>query len=228
MTSSPPELYLIGFTGAAGAGKDTAGTVLAMHGYRTLAFADALRVDVSQAWLIDMSTLTRPETKEHPISSLAIGRCIYEPFLQWARAQGLDLRVPRSPRWIMQRWGTEFRRARHPDYWVERVRQRIARLHEQGIRHIAITDVRFPNEAELVRLLGGYVVRIVRPELPQMSEDTSTHASEHHPELRADLQLINRGGLAHLHEDVLSVARQLYGPEGVPSPTVVTPGGATA
>ena len=44
-----------------------------------------------------------------------------------------------------------------------------------GVKVVFISDMRFPNEADLVKELGGCVIRIQRPGL----DDGDGHASEH-------------------------------------------------
>ena len=73
---------------------------------------DALRMEVAQAWRVDVRMLAHRPTKEWPLPALAIGMCGDPFFVTWAAGQELNLHEPRSPRWIMQRWGTEFRARR--------------------------------------------------------------------------------------------------------------------
>jgi hypothetical protein len=68
-----------------------------------------------------------------------------------------------SARHMMQTLGTEWGRACiHPDFWVM-----IARVETQHIITnggcVVIDDVRFPNEAAMIRDLGGELWRIDRP-----------------------------------------------------------------
>ena len=71
----PP--LIIGLCGLAGVGKDTVAELLATHcGAARIAFADALRAEICTAYSLDPVYLTRRETKEHPISALALARCL--------------------------------------------------------------------------------------------------------------------------------------------------------
>lgn len=164
--------HVIGLTGPMGSGKDTVADLLVTHcGAHKLAFADALRGEIVEAYCIEHIYLTRRETKEHPISALALSRCLDTAFVgrmliqhQKFNDSMLDLDAPRSPRQIMQWWGTEYRRAVQPGYWVSKVAQRIHWLHKAlGARLVVITDVRFEDEANLVRNLGGQIWQIKRP-----------------------------------------------------------------
>ena len=67
--------------------------------------------------------------------------------------------------WILQRYGTEFRRDQDPDYWVKATRKRIHDyLATQGVPSLAVvTDVRFPNEVKMIRGMGGMVLYVDTP-----------------------------------------------------------------
>jgi hypothetical protein len=77
-------------------------------------------------------------------------------------------------RTLLQWWGTEFRRSVNPDYWVNKVAQRIA---EEKPEIALITDVRFMNEVNFVRKYGE-VIKIDRPSLPSLRGAAGVHASE--------------------------------------------------
>jgi hypothetical protein len=206
-------LYLIGLTGKPGAGKDSCAEALRAHGYQTIAFADALRAEVAQAWRIDQRMLSDRATKEWPLPALAIGMCSDPHFLHWAVHREHSLQEPRSARWIMQHWGTEYRRAQDEDYWV-RVVQRWARQRVGlGNNHLAVTDVRMRNEAALIHALGGSVVRVHRPELASvLSAATVGHDSEAQArQIDADGVIHNDAGLDALPAEVARVAAWLMG-----------------
>ena len=152
-------IHVIGLTGPIGSGKDTVAALLHTHcGAQVLAFADALRAEIVESFCIEHAFLTRRETKEHPISALTLNRCLDSAFVGRMLMQHhalhpgtvLDLDAPRSPRQIMQWWGTEYRRAAQPGYWISKAAQHIHWLHKsQSSRLAVITDVRFEDEAIL-------------------------------------------------------------------------------
>lgn len=210
---------LIGFTGRAGAGKDTCAQLLAAHGFQAIAFADALRSEVAEAWRVDPRMLTDRDTKEWPIAALAVERCTDLRFVRAiVDAEGgmsaEEFAAPRSPRWVMQRWGTEYRRAQDGRYWLDIVarwagQQRDAALHAHRPALLCVTDVRFPNEAALIRALGGHLVLVHRPDLPAMNGDTGQHASE--AALPAGIEVHNDGDLEHLRAELARVLSTLTG-----------------
>jgi len=72
---------------------------------------------------------------------------------------------------LLQWWGTEYRREQDPQYWVKRL---VGGLNPS--RRYVITDVRFPNEATALTLLGGEVWRVEGRESENVGVDK--HASE--------------------------------------------------
>ena len=204
MTTQP----LIGLTGAAGAGKDEAAKVLVRAGWRAMAFADALRIEVAAAWAIDIRLFADRVAKESTTPQLCVKWCQSSQFMAWANHIGLALNQPRSPRWVMQAWGT-WRRTQTPLYWVNYVEQWVNYQRGVSTRGLVITDVRLANEAAMVRWRGGHLVRVHRPDLPALPDDTAAHESEQHNTLPADIDLHNDGDLQHLQTEVWRVVQQL-------------------
>jgi hypothetical protein len=199
---------LLGLVGAAGAGKDAAGAVLVRAGWHRIAFADALRVEVSEAWGVHIANFVRRDDKDSPWHQLRVGYCGNADFLRWASYAGFSLHQARSPRWVMQQWG-EFRRAGNPLHWVNQVEQWINHHNSTGHRGLVITDVRMANEAAMVRWRGGHLVRVHRPGLPPLPADTAHHASEGHGQLQVDADLHNTGSLEDLPAEVWRLVQRI-------------------
>ena len=179
-------MKLIALCGAAGAGKDTVADMLPA---RKLAFADALYREVAEAWGVEPHVLRCRETKELPTELLAVDLCMDNGFREDFAKHWQAL--PRSPRQILQWWG-DYRRAQDPEYFVNRL---------QPVGDTVITDVRFPNEAALVRQLGGQLWQICRP---GYEAGGTGHASDTDGcEFRPDVILHNSGGLDDLRRMVL-------------------------
>lgn len=194
---------LIGLTGHAGAGKDTAADILCACGWQRAAFADALRLEIASWWSIDVRTLTERQHKDAVSERLCVGQGANRDWMQWAvEVRGHAIMAPRSPRWLMQQWG-DFRRATDPLYWVRPVQHWIRHERSQAMRRgaeadLVVTDVRLPNEAQALRAMGGRIVRVHRPGLTALPADTAGHVSEGHTALQADADVVNDGALLDL------------------------------
>jgi len=73
---------------------------------------------------------------------------------------------------LMQWYATDYRRKLTPSYWLNKWQHSAERAMGGGW-NIIVDDIRFPNEAELVRSLGGYIIKVLR--------DTN-HDLTHHSE----------------------------------------------
>lgn len=209
MTAPIPTGLLIGLTGQPDAGKDSVAAVLCAAQWRSIAFADALRVEVAGAWGIDQRLLTDRKHKESSTPQLAAGLAGNASWLRWAAVNGHSLAQPRSPRWVMQQWGTEFRRAADPLYWVKHVIYWVQYQRQHHAVNLVVTDVRFADEAQALRSLGGRIVRVHRPGATALAADTAKHGSEQHGQLPADAEIHNDGPLDALGAEVWRVVHQL-------------------
>lgn len=194
-------MKLIALCGAAGAGKDTVADMLPA---RKLAFADALYREVAEAWGVEQHVLRCRETKEKSLPELALRYCNDGRFLEAHRDTPWD--AGRSPRQILQWWG-DYRRAQDPDYFVKLTRKELVNWDwasaAGGERSgFVLTDVRFPNEAAMVRQLGGQIWQIRRPgyEAGGTGHASDTDGSEFSP----DRVLVNGGSLEDLRATVLA------------------------
>lgn len=170
---------IIGLTGLAGTGKDSAALYLCQeYGFVQAAFADPLRSMVLQFLEeagLDHAWLTERRCKERLITGLGV-----------------------SARALMQVLGTEVGRALHPDLWVRHLGLRLGLdgqpsstpVHDR----IVLSDVRFRNEAAWLRARGGRLVRLHR--------DTAAGVRPHASELQVldlvpDVDLWNNGPTLH-------------------------------
>lgn len=217
----PRPLTVIGLTGLAGTGKDTVAALLRAHcGASTLAFADALRAEIADAFCIETIFLTRRETKEQPLPALALKNCTERAFvdrmlvLHAASGNPINPAAPRSPRQIMQWWGTEYRRSQDAGYWVKKAQQTISWLSKaEQADLVVLSDVRFANEAELVRCWGGQIWQVLRPGAHPANAHTSEATGE---QFAPDAVIHNTQGLRELRDAVLSTwAAQAWGLPGV-------------
>ena len=104
-----------------------------------------------------------------------------------------------TARHICQTLGTEWgRTCIHPDVWLHCWQRKALQNMDRGI-DVVVDDVRFPNEAELIRHLGGEVWCIERPAVLR----TTTHASEGGlDDFTFDRRIVNDGSLLELYAQV--------------------------
>jgi hypothetical protein len=147
-----PVQYLIGLGGVSGSGKTTAGQYLEKRsGYKTIAFADSLKDIVAYLYGLDRKVLEG----DAPVRA--------------ERKKPLQQCPSRSMVDILQAMGTEVFRSFDPDVWINHVRRKI------NTDRVVITDMRYVNEIEFVKSLGGYAFEIVRP---GHKSEAPVHASE--------------------------------------------------
>ena len=145
---------IIGFVGFIGSGKDTAADYLVnFHEFRRDSFANTLKDAVACVFGWDRIML-EGRTKE--------ARAWREEVdVWWAERLGIP---ELTPRWVLQRWGTEVCRAGfHDDIWIASVENKIRKTKD----NIVISDVRFPNEIKAIHNAGGIVVRVKRGDDPE-------------------------------------------------------------
>lgn len=183
---------VVGLVGLRGAGKDKTAQFLVAQGWRRIAFADALYLEVAEAFGVTVAFLQHRDTKESPLPELALVNCKDELFVgcflayedHVAARDGLvlapmtvRLTQPRSPREILQVWGTEYRRQMYrDDYWRAQVAAVVMANPDQNF---VVSDVRFPDEGKLIEdVLGGQLARVIRPGLGGADDQALRHASE--------------------------------------------------
>jgi hypothetical protein len=208
---------VVGLIGLKGAGKDTAAAFLKTRGFVRVAFADALYLEVAQTYSVELDLLQNRDTKETPLEALPLKHCRDTRFIAVCRIldpNGTNeefLEKWRSPRQILQWWGTDYRRKIDKDaYWLDIVRDVIEA--DPGANFV-ITDVRFPNEAQFVTDIGGKLARIRRPSLEALAaqerEADSTFAHTSETALlhwKTDYEFINEdGNPKKLQETILEV-----------------------
>lgn len=231
----------IGLIGVKGAGKDTCASVLVeKRNFIRVAFADALYDEVANAFAVSKTTFGNRATKETPIPELALRRCKNKEFIEVALVhltrdnhlrkaaltyiltgkltRGVSNRKTkqlakeaRSPRWTMQKWGTEYRRRSQygvDSYWLDLLSEQISANPEAN--HV-VTDVRFLNEVRFIEARRGTLVRVRRPELERLEHEnrlangTAAHCSETELlDARVDFEVLNvEGNEVGMHQQIL-------------------------
>lgn len=169
-------MELIAITGKRGHGKSTAAARLEAEGYVHINFADPLREIARIAYGVSFDEMLDPVLKE----------------------QKLDRWPFKSPREILQHIGTEMFRSYEDSTWVEAFK-RTASRHER----VVCSDCRFLNEAEMVRALGGKIIRVEDPRKLAKTDAASLHASELEMEkIVPDWTVTNDRTIADLHSAI--------------------------
>lgn len=171
-------MILIGTAGPAGSGKDTVGDYLKnKHGFQTMSFAAPLKRMLAAGGMTEPSDRAK---KEEIIPGLTFS---------WRRAA--------------QTLGTEWGRELDPNLWVKLVKRDILKLQaERPHARIVLTDVRFENEAAMVRDLGGQVWHLTgrRAELGTAAGHVSEKSLMFYPP--RDALIGNRGNLDYLRVQI--------------------------
>lgn len=199
---SGSNLPLIGLKGHKGAGKDSVASILCCRPYNFVrrAFADELKREVYNAF--GYALLLQLYAKEQ------IEGCAFADWMGFLDAHKYD--APDAEygwvRPLLQFWGTEYRRQLcRDDYWLRKMEALL-------MPGVVVTDIRFPNEADLVRKAGGWIVHVERP----MEVTPDTHASEALLDaIAADYTLYNDGSLEDLRTEAVTLIPFLQEQEGV-------------
>ena len=169
-------MKLIGITGKARSGKDSAAKYLwTQYGFSRIAFADPLK-EAAQA----MFGLSDRQAWDDELKEVVIPH--------WNMA----------PRQMFQKEGTEAgRNVFGGDLWIKRFMLTYNLLKDTD--DIIVPDVRFDNEAEALRSLGGIIIEVRRGQAG-LSGSAGAHVSESGLSLPADYVIENEGTLEELHE----------------------------
>ena len=102
---------------------------------------------------------------------------------------------------LLQWWGAEFRRGYcGDDYWIKKMRLAAATWYARD--WLIITDVRFPNEAELVRELDGVLIRVERDTGLDDTHDSETALDDYD---HFDFRFKNDGSLDDLELSLIHI-----------------------
>jgi dephospho-CoA kinase len=170
---------VIGLTGKKGCGKDTVGDYLVRkYGFERMAFADALKQVCQTVFDLTMEQMTDTIKKEQ-----------------------MDERWDTTPRHLMQIVGTQLFRDKLTEcfphlkgsIWVGIIKQKILR----SSKNIVLTDVRFENEAEMVRQFNGKLIQITRTD----NNQSDKHVSEN-IHIQTNYMLENNQTVEELYQEM--------------------------
>ena len=142
---------LIGLHGKARSGKDTTGHFLSQHhAFELYAFAGPLKRGISTMFNLPHG-IWDSTAKEQPI--------------EW---------LGKSPRQLAQTLGTEWgRQMVDHALWTKLMLRRWDHVKQLSEPRLCVTDVRFDDEAEAIKLRGGRIIHIVRDNAPAVNPHVS-------------------------------------------------------
>ncbi len=191
---------IIGICGLIGSGKGTVADVLVEQGFTKISFADKLKDGVAAVYGWDRAMLEgdTPESREW--------REAQDDF--WTNETGRII----TPRIVLQEFGTDcMRNGFYGGVWVSAVKQIL--INNTNIDYV-IPDVRFENEVNMIRQVGGQVWEVSRgndPEWMDAYKKTGTEPVNIHPSewrwarSKKDHNIPNDGSMKDLTRLVLSL-----------------------
>ncbi|WP_026601460.1 deoxynucleotide monophosphate kinase family protein [Methylomonas sp. 11b] len=176
---------IIGLAGKKRSGKSSAAETLEHIGFDVLSFAYTLklmaRILMRDCGMNEEQIKAAQQDKEAVIAVLGV-----------------------SYRSLCQTLGTEWgRQCVHGDLWVIAARHRVLMSMED---HQVFEDVRFENEATMIRSLGGQIIHVSRPGLVLQDDHASEAGIAFVP---GDIELVNDGDLDSWFDKVASVGHRL-------------------
>jgi hypothetical protein len=186
---------IIGITGKKFSGKDTTGEYLIdKYNYKRFAFADVIKDICKTIFGFD------------------------DEQLHGNKKETVDEYWDTTPRELLQFIGTDLFRNQigtvlpkiGENIWVEVLKKKIIdRLKNNPDEKIVVTDVRFQNELQMIKDLGGCIVRINRTSEINISNENSSnvHISESFiDDFAVDYDILNNGSLEDLHEKIINMS----------------------
>ena len=145
---------IIGICGLIGCGKGTVGDILVEnYGFTKLSFADKLKDGVATVFNWDRAMLEGDTVESRE------WRETQDDF--WTRETGRTI----TPRLVLQEFGTDcMRNGFYDGIWVSMVKQKIINNPDT---EFVIPDVRFRNEQNVIRDLGGEIWQVKRGDDPE-------------------------------------------------------------
>jgi len=133
-------MKLIAICGLPGSGKDHfANQLIEGGGWSRIAFAGPLKRGLSAMFDIPMADIENPVIKNEP-----------------------NYKFGKSIRYMAQTLGTEWaRNLIAENVWLQIAKESIEHQMGHG-QNVVITDLRFPNEVDMIKKMGGKIVKVIR------------------------------------------------------------------
>lgn len=188
---SPKPTQLIGlYSPAARSGKTAVSRVLERTGYVRIPFAEPMKL------------MLHPLLRELGYTQDEVAHRLYSAKEELIDSLGI------TTRHLLQTLGTEWgRQCVRPDMWLRVWKQRVSKY-----AYVVVDDVRFENEAELIRSLGGEVWHITRPGIERSCDHASEGGLDTWPHFSR--YIVNNGTLEELTNAVVAIP---FGKDGTDS-----------
>jgi hypothetical protein len=180
----PPRLIGL-YSPAPRSGKTTIARYLIDAGYETVSFAQPIK---------RMATILLMELG-HDLDTI-------ENLLEYGKGDTIP-GIKTNLRHILQTLGTEWGRdCIHPEVWLMCWEHAATRQLNNGF-NVVCDDIRFPNEAALIRRLGGEIWCVTRPGTERGTSHSSEGSLDNYPLF--DRRILNDGTLLNLYDRVQSL-----------------------
>ena len=189
---------IIGICGLIGSGKGTVADILVTEGFKKVSFADTLKDGVATIFGWDRAMLEGDTDHSREWRE--------QPDTFWSKETGKEI----TPRLVLQLFGTDCMRDGFDNgIWVSLVKKKL--LENPNINFV-IPDVRFENEINMIKEVGGEVWVVVRGQTPEwlqqyqrqnITPPGSIHSSEYRwVKAKKDYVIDNNGTLDNLRDQV--------------------------
>ena len=165
---------IVGLVGVKQSGKTTASKYLNKFGYQRYSFAEPVKKIAQTMFLFSDDQIYHQDLKE-----------VVDP--RWGF----------SPRHAMQQIGTEIGRNFDTQVWIKNMHERI-----QGASCVTIDDVRFQNEADYIRDMGGLLIGLSRGLFDSNDPHESEAQMKRNWKHMTDVTIPNQPNKEHLYEQI--------------------------
>lgn len=178
-------MQVIALCGYAGSGKDTAAEALIQEGWQRVSFADPIR---EMALAIDPLLICGARLSKQVAK------------YGWDTVKGWP-----EPRKLLQRIGTEAGRKILGQYvWIDLAFEKVKAAREAKCPGVVFTDLRFPNEYNVLFDHHATIIRISRPGIGPVNDHQS---DQHLASFEVDHEIVNDGDKEKLWAAIRAVAK---------------------
>ena len=150
----------IGLAGKSGSGKDLIADYIGeRYGFKKIAVADALKIEVydqlvnpSEEFLSVLQEVGLCHARPPKVPIPQLVNPTDEEKIAWINDNKKFLRS------LLQYYGTEYRKAKDPDYWIKKLAVKL-----DNDEWIVVSDIRTPEEMIAIEKAGGEVWFVERP-----------------------------------------------------------------